>query len=345
MKRLDTEVEELFWKACIAGASGTGKTTLAVTAPKPLILLSERQGLPSIKVAAKRLGKEAPPVLYVETPDDYRMALRALSAKREGDFVVRSKEGEEVLRLKYWPETVVLDSLTDAIGLFIKEIRLQSPQKVGRDGLPVDAQRFWGVLADRSSLMIKAFRDLPMHVLFLCLRDERTKEDEDGNIIERIVQPRLTPRSLVGDVTAAVNLVGYTYKTFDKKKQTAFGVVFDVGEGAITKNMQPLRKVEVPDVASWIARLSGFITDAPQAPVPPIELIEPPAPEAPPVEPKAEPKDEPAGAEPEPGAEPGSGVEPEAEPKPQPEPTSTGKPASASRRGRARASDAEGAAS
>lgn len=273
MKRIDDDENERFWKMAIAGLSGTGKTSLGVSAPRPLILLSERQGMPSIKNAARRLGRAIPPVLLVEQADDYRLALQALRGDRAHPFVVKDSKGEVVLKLEQWPETVVLDSLSDAVSVFMREVREQSPQRAGKDGLPVDANRFWGVLSDRLYNLMKAFRDLPMNVVFLCLRDERTKEDADGNVIERVIQPKLTPRALVNDLCAAVNIVGYSYRTHDKDRNIVYGVVLEAGEGAVTKPCEPLRKVEVADLTSWIERLNGHI-DAPleAQPVGPIEL-------------------------------------------------------------------------
>jgi hypothetical protein len=124
---------------------------------------------------------------------------------------------------------------------------------------------------------MKLFRDLPMNVVFLCLRDERVKEDEDGNVIERIVQPKLSPRSLVGDLCAAVNVVGYSYRTHDKQERVVYGVVLEAGERAVTKPCEPLRAVEVANLSSWIDRLNGAL-DAPPEPLPPAELQPPPAP-------------------------------------------------------------------
>jgi hypothetical protein len=285
MQRIDDKPDEKYWKFAIAGASGTGKTTLGVTAPAPLILLSERQGMPSIKQAAKRLGVPVPPVLLVERAADYRIALRALRGDRSGPFVVTDDTDKnaapvEVMRLESWPQTVVLDSLSDACTVFMREIREQAPPRPGKDGLPVDAQRFWGVLSDRTFNLMKLFRDLPMNVVFLCLRDERVVEDADGNVTERIVQPKLSPRSLVADLCAAVNVVGYSYRTHDKLERAVYGVVLEAGERAVTKPCEPLRSVEVANLSSWIERLNGAL-DAPPEPVAPLELQPPIAPAAP----------------------------------------------------------------
>ena len=87
MQRIDDSPEEEFWKIAICGKPGTGKTSLGVSAPDPLILLSERQGLPHVKQAAARQGKKVPPTLYMQRITDFKAVLKALNAPR-GDFFV-----------------------------------------------------------------------------------------------------------------------------------------------------------------------------------------------------------------------------------------------------------------
>ncbi len=255
----------------LTGPGGTGKTGMGVSAPRPLILLSERQGFPHIKQAAKRLGKPVPPVLLVEEAEDYRDALRALHGSKDKPFVVRSKAGELHMELppEQWPQTVVLDSLSDACNVLVREIRKQSPQRKGRDGLPVDATKFWGVLIDRAEALMHGFRDLPLNVVFLCLMRDSTKEDEDGKILSREIAPKLATRGMSQALCAAVNVMGYTYRTLDKQKRPQYGVLTQGPEGMLTKPCAPLLPREVPDLTSWFARMSGELVDAPTMPLAP----------------------------------------------------------------------------
>jgi hypothetical protein len=273
MQRIDN-TDESYWKVAITGPGGTGKTTLGVSAPKPLIVLSERQGLPSIKQAAKRLGVPVPAVVYVEHADDYRGILRALRGPKDEPFRVKDADGEVVMELpvEQWPETVVIDSLTDACDVMVNQIRDQSPPRKGRDGLPVDAQRFWGVLIDRCNGLIKGFRDLPMHVVFLCLLSDKTKEDDNGNMIERVIQPKLATHAMAQSLCAAVNVMGYTYRTVDKERQPVYGVRTMGPESMLTKPCEPLHKNEVADLGSWFARLSGNLAELPEFPLGPESL-------------------------------------------------------------------------
>lgn len=286
MRRLDANggaPKELFLKAAITGVGGTGKTSFGVTAPKPVIILTELQGMLHVEQAAHRLQIPTPPVLYAETAEDLRRIHKALRSPvyRGGvdhataAAVTTPEELAQVKRLVIeeigidmeYPETVVLDSLTDACGLLISEIREVSPQKIGRDGLPADAQRFWGVLIDRCVGVIKSFRDLPMHTLFLCQLDDRTSGE--GEEAMRIVQPRLPTKQLAAELCHAVNVLGYTYRTQkDPKKasQVVYGIATSGPEYMMTKQLPPLRPVEVPNFSSWVDRVRGLLTEAPDAP-------------------------------------------------------------------------------
>ena len=272
MQRVDNLAEEAYWKIAVTGPSGTGKTTLGVTAPKPLIVLSERQALPSIKMAAKRLGVPVPPVVYVEEADDYRSVLVALHRPKDKPFVIVDRSSGEViieLPVEEWPETVVIDSLTDACDVVRKELDLQAPDRKGRDGLPFRAGNKWGIWVERCMGIVKGFRDLPMHVVFLCLLSDKTKEDDDGNVIERIIQPKLATHAMGQQLAAAVNIMAYTYRTSEGAK-LVYGVMTNSRhEGMLTKPCEPLQRIEVADLTSWIDRLGGNLVATPDFPVAP----------------------------------------------------------------------------
>ncbi len=283
MQRIDDLADEQYWKICITGPGGTGKTTLGVSAPKPLIVLSERQGLPSIKAAAKRLGVPVPPVVYVDVAEDYRTVLQALRAPKDKPFVLIDKSTGEVvmeLAVEDWPQTVIVDSLTDACDVVKRELDDQAPNKKGRDGLPVMARGKWGVWTDRCMGLIKSFRDLPMHVVFLCLISDRTKEDADGNITERIVQPKLATHGMGPQLCAAVNIMGYTRRKVEGNVPI-YGVLTIAPEYMLSKPCEPLQQWEVPDLSSWIERLNGNLTVMPDFPDMSDEVIPPKEPEKP----------------------------------------------------------------
>ena len=271
MKRLDDQTEERYVKACIYGPPGTGKTSFGVTAPKPLIALTERQGMSHVRKAAARLGVPVPQTLFIETANDLRNLTRALHGDRKQPFAVYEShgDGEKKERIKVhegeWPETIVLDSATDACRLLIDEIRRQSPPTIGKDGLPVDSQRFWNVLIMRAQAMILAIRDLPLHAVFLALADDRESGDDDNKI--RSLKPQMATKQLSHTLAAAVNVVGFTYRTTRRGEAKAnggreenrieYGVVTTGPEYMTTKPYRPLRDREVPDFSYWIRVING----------------------------------------------------------------------------------------
>lgn len=266
MKKLD-ENDATHVKICVYGPSGTGKTSLGVTAPKPLILLSEQQGALHIKQAALRLKVDMPATLIMEEPGDYKAVIRALHGDKKQPFKVLLKDGT-VAHEGEWPETVVVDSLTDMGRLIVADIRKQSPPKAGKDGLPVDAQRFWGVLGDRMQNAVLAFRDVPVNTLFLCLSDDRMVGPDDSQVRE--VRPDLPMRKLGNFLASTCNLMGFSYRAEDRKggkSKVDYGVLFRGPETHLLKPCAPLRPTEKPDASMWLKAIEGGLKKMPARPV------------------------------------------------------------------------------
>lgn len=282
MKRLDDQADEQHVKACIYGNPGTGKTSFGVTAPKPLIAITERQAIVHIKEAVRRLGVPMPPVFYLEHANDLRNLVRSLHGDRSGPFKLYEMHGEGDKREKIcvhespeWPETFVLDSATDACRLLVEEIRRQSPPQLGRDGLPVDSARFWNVLIQRAANMVTSIRDLPMHAIFLALADDRESGDEDNKV--RTVKPSMAAKQLALTLSAAVNVVGYTYRKTKRglageQHKLEYGIMTTGPEYMMTKPYRPLRDVEVPDFSYWVRVIRGEERQLKPAPAPSQEL-------------------------------------------------------------------------
>lgn len=246
-------------KALIYGPSGTGKTTFGVTAPKPLILLNEPQARLSIVAAAKRLGVPVPPVLVMECVDDYRAVATALRGSKSKPFRVTLDGGEEIY-CGEWPETVVLDSLTELADLIEADIKRQSPPRIAKDGLPEVSRRFWQEFKRRFIPLVKVFRDAPLHVLFLCLMDRRESGEDESKSLW--VGPKLPMKSFPDVVMAAVNVVGVTYRTQankadeDGKRALVYGVSTAGPRYLETKPLDPLQAEEVTDFSDWVRRIN-----------------------------------------------------------------------------------------
>lgn len=277
MKTVDFDDNQAVWlKALVYGEPGSGKTNFGVSAPNPLILLSERQAVANVRDAAKRMGRPRPPTLVMERLDDYRGVLKALHGDDSRPFVVFDDGGEKVLELETWPDSIVLDSITDIAEMVSREIREQSPQKTGKDGLPVDSERYWNVLSDRTAKLIRAFRDVPRHVLFLALLAD--KEIGEGDEKSRWIGPQMPMKALPNVLMAAVNVVGITYRTRSKEvvvdpstkaksRPMLYGIQTTGPDFMKVKPYPPLRDSEVTDFASWVQRING-IDDGSAAPPP-----------------------------------------------------------------------------
>lgn len=279
MRRLDdrADQEELYLKVAVYGKPGTGKTSFGTSAPNPLILLSERQGMLHVRQAAQRLGVAVPPVLFCEHLSDYRDVLRAFWGDRTKPFQVWhvwEEGGEKKRRLGFelptWPETIVLDQLTDVCRLVTDEIREQSPPKIGADGLPVDSQRYWNVFEDRAKRLILSYRDAPAHVVFLCQVDDREVGEEGDR--RRSVTPDLSMRRLPGILCGSVNVVGYSYRrerrtAQDRQAELVYGIMTVGPEYMMLKPLRPLRDTEIPNFSYWVKRVNGSLSQEVPAPV------------------------------------------------------------------------------
>ena len=282
MQRLDTDMTEKYVSAAIYGRSGTGKTSFVVSAPSPLICLTERQGLVHVKQAAARLNKPIPPVFYCEDLGDLRNLVKAFMGDKSKPFRIRSRSpdnsaSEKILfELEKWPETIGIDSFTDVCCMVTECLDRESPPRVGSDGLPTHTQNYWGALDTRCSSMIRNIRDLPVNKIFLCLADD--KEIGEGAQKTRMLAPSLPMRKLAEKLCAAVNVVGYTFRTV-KRKQTPEGLktklhygVLTVGpDYMLTKPYRPLRDAEIPDFSYWLSVIRGDVPERP-APVAPDDL-------------------------------------------------------------------------
>jgi hypothetical protein len=267
----------LYLKALIYGKPGTGKTTLGATAPKPLILASERQALVHIRQAQARTGTPIVGALHMQSLQDYGNVLRTLRLatqdpeQKKLPFEIKNESGKVLFSSPTWPESIVIDSITDACKLIDADIMRRSPAKEGRDGLPVVSERYWSVLRDNAEKLFRGFRDVDFHVIFIALEDDRTTGE--GDEAERSVGPSLPMRALPSALAAAVNVVGVMTRlikpaTAPKDGSTERGeadiryVVRTVGpQWFLLKPYRPLRDVEEPNFSSWVARIAGTIAE------------------------------------------------------------------------------------
>jgi energy-coupling factor transporter ATP-binding protein EcfA2 len=134
-------------KLLVYGHAGAGKTTLAASMPKPIIISAEG-GLLSIQGAA---------LPYIE--------VNSMETLREAFDYVSGPDGDQF-------ESVVLDSISE-----IAEVVLIHEKAVNKDG-----RAAYGEMANLMTGIIRSFRDLPGKHVLMTAKVEKA-QDETGRIL------------------------------------------------------------------------------------------------------------------------------------------------------------------
>lgn len=272
----------------IYGASGTGKTTLATTAPKPVVLLLEPQGWESIRDAAPAGGSPVP-TFAISTIEQLRQAILVLHTSREplADLVRKlvpdaSLHEQAIASLPYLaPETVVIDSVSEALRLVIDGIEKEAPPRVASDGLPERSERAWGAIGERGERLLRSLRDLTArgyHVLLLAQLDDSEKGKGDDK--RRVCAPVAPMQRLQRGFAYVSNAVGITQrdrklvarrdkdgKDAQPEEQVTWSVRFSGPDWMMLKTVHGLRAIETQNVTSWLKRIAK-IDEAKREPAP-----------------------------------------------------------------------------
>lgn len=158
IKLSDTNISSDFVKVLVFADSGVGKTTLIGTAPKPLIISTER-GLLSLKGMGIK-------VLTVESIEDMYDAY---------EYVTTDPEMENY-------ETICLDSITD-----LAETMLATGKKQTKDG-----RAAYGKLNDDIADLIRAFRDIDSHHVYFIGKMSRIEDANTGIAKYKTMMPGRT---------------------------------------------------------------------------------------------------------------------------------------------------------
>lgn len=219
-------------KALIYGEPGAGKTYLACTAPKPLVLLTEPSVSDATMQAVHRdLGAD-PGVWDIDTLEDLEMAYEYL----EGG--------------KHEYETVVVDSLTDLYRRLMKTVVDAAVSRRSNHDPDVPEQGDWLRVQEKLRYIVRLFRDLPMNVVFTALvmdiRDE----------MRRV--PFIQPKGLALEIPAFFNLVG-CLKAVDDNGKTTRKLLVEQTETYVAKNpggtLPPV--VENPNLTTLFGQIKG----------------------------------------------------------------------------------------
>lgn len=237
------EAGEEHAKVFLWGPNGSGKSTTCGTAPKPILYCyTERQGLLSFKRMA---------------PDEDAVRIRGVQDMRD---VLGHLKGE------HGYASVCLDSFTEMQQLIIDEVAARKDRDPNEPvKLTIEERLF---IHDRSKAMVRAFRDLPMHVVLTCLSETAVVGDgEDSRTVTKLM---LSGQKLPAQLGAFFNLVGFTYRGATADSHTAYRVLFEGRRDIDTKGMPGLRQREEPDIEYWVRR--AILNEAPRDPDAPMIL-------------------------------------------------------------------------
>ena len=222
IKTPDKLVNKQGAKLLVYGQAGAGKTYATQTMPGKVLVISAEAGLLSIK--------DAPNVSAIEVSnyDDLREVYSAL------------KSGELVY------DSVCLDSVSE-----ISEILL-----VHEKGRNKDGRMAYQNVAEAVTSLMRSFRDLDMHVLFLC------KEGKDNNDGIFFFGPKMASKPLGEDITYFFDEV-LALRVLDDQDEDGNAIAARwlqtrIGQGYTAKDRSgKLEAFEKPDLTALIAKL-GF---------------------------------------------------------------------------------------
>ena len=143
-------------KMLVYARAGAGKTILCATAPTPIILSAE-SGLLSLSPQNQQrvLGKAVDiPVIQIKQYDDLMDAYQ---------FVLNDPQAQHF-------ETICLDSLTE-----IAETILANEK-----GNVKDIRQAYGEMIEKTSKLVRAFRDLPGKHVYMSAKQEKQKDEATG---------------------------------------------------------------------------------------------------------------------------------------------------------------------
>lgn len=233
-----TDLPMAYLKVLLYGDSGVGKTWTASTAPRPVYLLTEPNGLPTILAAN-------PDAVVVQADEGHG----GLDTVRQ--FLQAARDGS--LARETGCESVILDSLNELQRMLKDEI--MATKKGGHTAESFTLQD-WGVLNDKMRAMVRVFRDLPFHVVGLTHAD--VDQEEDG---PRWLSPYFMGQSIPREIGGYFSVVGYQYRKQVKAEDggattTTRHVLLQGPPTVVCKGLHGLDAVEVPDLSVWMDKIN-----------------------------------------------------------------------------------------
>jgi hypothetical protein len=211
-----------YLKALIYGGYGTGKTTLAATAEdvpdmQSTIFIDAEGGTMSI---GHRNDIDFMRISNLKQMGQIHKYLQRHCQLRDAGDVQGMAKLEAVFRGSK-PEkpkqyrTVVIDSLTEVHKYVMNQLMRVNIGEQDLDLEPEQAQwQEWGKGSEMLRNLVRSFRDLPMHVIFVC--SEQNKTENVNNQQRDVKMPNLSGK-LAGEVQGFMDLVGYLAVAYDDK--------------------------------------------------------------------------------------------------------------------------------
>lgn len=189
-----------FINLLVYGDPGTGKTWLMGTACddprlRPLLVFDVEGGMTTLK---HKPGIDVLPVRSIEDlTEGYNKLYKSI------------KNG------KMYYKTVGIDSLTELADLDIKDIMAKAyaanPEKIDKD---VPDQRGWGKSRTHIRTIVRAFRDLPCHVVFTASAGYQQEQDQPTKFFPGFAGKLRT------EVPGFMDIVGYYFTEVDPVRET-----------------------------------------------------------------------------------------------------------------------------
>lgn len=227
-----------WYTLALYGPSGIGKTTLAATAPGPVLFLDSNKGLLSLK---GRKGLSEFNSFPIGNFEDLEKAYANLTGT--GDY---NWEGRF--------NSVVFDHFDDIQGLVLDELTAIAAAKDDRRLRDDPAQREWGIMGNRLKRVLRNFKSLPMHkiLIFSVGEDKITGQ----------ARPRLSGQ--LGDqLPYFTDLIGYMKYAKGNKR----GFVLEGSEEESAKNrawwMKNNRRLLKFDDTQFLTNLFQEVTAGP----------------------------------------------------------------------------------
>ena len=225
----ENAVQDQGAKILVYGMAGAGKTYLSQTAPGKVLVISAEAGLLSIRDAKN---------------------VEAIEVKNAAE-VVEVYEALRSGKLQY--DTVCLDSISE-----ISELLLQAEKAKHKD-----ARKAYGEVQESVTNVMRAFRDLQMHVMFICKEE---KVNSDGIFMH---EPKMVGTKLGQSITYFFDEVLALRVIEDTDAEgnpvQARWLQTRIGQGYVAKDRSgKLEAFEEPNLTKLIEKL-GFVTVQNQA--------------------------------------------------------------------------------